>query len=239
MGSADEAQIIFDRVCLSRGGKPLFTNFSLALTEQRIGLIGDNGSGKSSLLRLCNGLLLPDAGEVHVCGKSTARARREIPALAGFLFQNPDHQILFPTVIEELAFGLRAKGVNAKQAQVRAQATLDTEGVGHWADRPVHELSDGQKQLVCILAVTLGEPQVLLLDEPFASLDLPTRYKLMTRLAALPHQIIMASHDLELLQGFDRVIWMERGRVRADGAAEGVISGYVEAARSAQAVAAP
>lgn len=230
MTEEDGATIVFDNVRLNRGGKPLFEGLSLTLGEHRIGLIGDNGSGKSSLLRLCNGLLLPDSGRVRVCDCDTAISRNSIPALAGFLFQNPDHQIIFPTVIEELAFGLRERGSSSSHAKADARDMLALYGISEWAERPVHELSDGQKQLVCILAVTITQPRVLLFDEPFSSLDLPTRYRLMEQLGGLPQQIVMASHDLDLLRDFDRVIWIADGRVRHDGEAGVVIDAYRSAA---------
>jgi biotin transport system ATP-binding protein len=146
--------------------------------------------------------------------------------LTGFLFQNPDHQIVFPVVAEEIAFGLRERGQSAKAARDAVLALLGAHGHIDWADRPVHELSDGQKQLVCILAVTITSPEILLLDEPFSSLDLPTRHDLMRRLEAMPQKLIMASHDLDLLAGFDRVIWLDEGCIRADGTPASVIAAY-------------
>jgi biotin transport system ATP-binding protein len=218
--------ITFINVGLARGSRPLFSDLSLELKEKRIGIIGNNGSGKSSFLRLMNGLLLPDSGEVITCGLDTQRDRKKLPATVGFLFQNPDHQIVFPTVAEEIAFVLRERGSDSASARAAAVQLLAAHGHADWADRPVHQLSDGQKQLVCILAVTIGTPRVLLLDEPLSSLDLPTRRDLMMRLGMLPHMLIMASHDLELLADFDRVIWFENGSVRGDGRPDVVINGY-------------
>jgi biotin transport system ATP-binding protein len=218
--------ITFINVGLARGNRPLFSNLNLELSEKRIGIIGNNGSGKSSFLRLVNGLLLPDSGKVVACGLDTQRDRKKLPAAVGFLFQNPDHQIVFPTVAEEIAFVLRERGSDSASARAAALQLLAVHGHANWADRPVHQLSDGQKQLVCILAVTIGTPRVLLLDEPLSSLDLPTRRDLMMRLGMLPHMLIMASHDLELLAEFDRVIWFENGTVRRDGRADGVIGAY-------------
>lgn len=200
--------------------------FSLALPERRIGLIGDNGSGKSTLLRLMNGLLLPDRGRVTVNGMDTKEDRRDLPAEVGFLFQNPDHQIIFPTVGEELAFGLVEQGVDADTARQRALDILTRNGWASWECRTVSELSDGQKQLLCILSVIAAEPSVILLDEPFASLDLPTRTALSARIAALPQRVVMASHDHHLLANFERVIWLRDGSVHADGAPEAILAAY-------------
>ncbi len=222
----DGTFITFSNVDLSRGNEKLFSNLDIEIRERRVGIIGNNGSGKSSFLRLVNGLLLPDAGSVNVCGLDTCKDRNALPALAGFLFQNPDHQIVFPTVAEEIAFVLRERRVGAREAREAAVQLLAAHGHADWADRPVHQLSDGQKQLVCILAVTIGSPRVLLLDEPFSSLDLPTRHDLLMRLDMMPQLLVMASHDLDLLAGFDRVIWFEKGAIRGDGAPAKVIRDY-------------
>ena len=226
MNASEGPAIAFANVRLSRGNGPLFDQLDLTLDERRIGLIGNNGSGKSSLLRLINGLLLPEAGHVKVLGHDTQEARNVLPDITGFLFQNPDHQIVFPVVAEEIAFGLRERGRTSQQARAEAIALLSAHGHADWADRPVHELSDGQKQLVCILAVTITAPDILLLDEPFSSLDLPTRHDLMQRLHAMPQRLVMASHDLDLLADFDRVIWLETGKIKGDGKPADVIGAY-------------
>jgi len=223
---APAPQIVFENTVLERGGARLFDRLNLSLTGQRIGLIGVNGSGKSSLLRLINGLLLPDEGRVVTCGHDTREDRAILPRVAGFLFQNADHQILFPTIGEEIAFGLRENGMDSKQAAQRTRAILARHCWAGWDSRPVHELSEGQKQRLCFMAVLALEPQVLLLDEPFASLDLVARRDFLRLLFASGCQIIMATHDLEMLAGFDRVIWFEKGAVRRDGASDDVTGAY-------------
>lgn len=202
----------------------MFDNLSLELSQRRIGLVGDNGSGKSTLLRLANGLLRADQGEVVINGRHLQG--RDLADGVGFVFQNPDHQIIFPTVGEEIAFGLTERGASAADARRDADELLTRHGCTGWGERAIHELSEGQKQLVCILAVIAPAPSVLLLDEPFSSLDLPTRLSLSARLAQLPQQVVMASHDLDLLHDFDRVIWLDRGLVRADAAPAEVLPLY-------------
>lgn len=202
---------------VSRGARVVFAGLSLTLQQRRIGLVGDNGSGKSTLLRLINGLLLPDAGVVDVMGLETRRYRRTLPAHVGFVFQNVDHQIIFPTVREELAFGLLEQGVAKAEAHAIVARLLAEHGCAAWEDRVVDELSQGQKQLVCILAALAAGPGMLLLDEPFSALDLPTRLALADHLAGLDQQVIMASHDLTLFRDFDRVVWLHAGAVAADG----------------------
>ncbi|WP_232819374.1 energy-coupling factor ABC transporter ATP-binding protein [Saccharospirillum mangrovi] len=218
-----------DRVRLERDGRPVLTDVSLSLNEPRIGLIGNNGSGKSSLVRLLNGLLRPSAGEVRVHGYNPADGPEAMAAQVGFIFQNPDHQIIFPTVLEEVAFGLRNLGRSRKQAQIEAQAFLDQHGRADWAERPVHSLSEGQKQLVCILSVLVMEPALIVLDEPFSALDYPTRLHLLDWLHSLPQQLLMISHELDSLERFDRLIWLEDGRVRDDGEPARILDAYKRA----------
>jgi biotin transport system ATP-binding protein len=213
-------------VVVAHGSRQSLAIPSLCLDERRIGLIGDNGSGKSTMLRLMNGLLLPTRGRVEVAGLDTAKHRNELPAEVGFVFQNPDHQLIFPTVGEEIAFGLTERGLPAERARQQAEAVLERHGGAGWVDRNVSELSGGQKQLVCILALLATEPSLLLMDEPFASLDLPTRLLLSRKIIALPQQVVMASHDFELLAEFDRVIWLDTGRVCLDGRPADVLPAY-------------
>ncbi|MGY3564280.1 biotin transport system ATP-binding protein [Bradyrhizobium sp. USDA 4463] len=218
--------IIFEDVQFRRADRQLLAVPELRLDERRIGLIGDNGSGKSTMLRLMNGLHLPTRGRVEVAGLDTVRNRKDLPAKVGFLFQNPDHQLIFPTVVEEVAFGPAERGVSAPKARQQAMALLERQGCAQWADRNVNELSGGQKQLICILALLAMDPSILLMDEPFASLDLPTRLVLYRRIMALPQRVVMASHDFELLAEFDRIIWLDAGHVRLDGRPAEVLPAY-------------
>lgn len=230
--SAAPHGISFLNVSLSRDNQAVLQDLSLDLYEQRIGLIGHNGSGKSSLVRLINGLLQADSGDITVCGQNPAVGPERMSAHVGFIFQNPDHQIIFPTVEEELTFGLLNQGKTKEQARLAAQSLLAQHDREDWADRPVHSLSDGQKQLVCILSVLLMQPHVLILDEPFSALDLPTRYQLLALLDSLPQQVLMISHELDTLQSFDRIIWLQQGRVYRDGPPEAVLAEYQRDARA-------
>ena len=223
---ADTATIVFEYVEVWHADRQVLAIPALCLAERRIGLIGDNGSGKSTMLRLMNGLGRPTRGRVVVAGFDTVRCRKDLPAKVGFLFQNPDHQLIFPTVVEEIAFGPTERGLSATQARQQAMTLLEEHGCADWAERNVNELSGGQKQLVCILALLATEPSILLMDEPFASLDLPTRLVLFRRIMELPQRIVMASHDFELLAEFDRVIWLDAGRIRLDGRPADVLPAY-------------
>ena len=199
------------------GGKEILSGLSLHLEEPRIGIIGRNGSGKTTLLRLIAGLVAPSSGTVRVDGIDPFTDRKGALSRLGILFQNPEHQILFPTVEEELAFGLRQQGLPQPQALDTARATLATEGRAHWAKAPVSTLSGGQKHWLCLQAVLMMRPATILLDEPFAGLDLPSITRVSRRLAALPQRLVTISHDTAAVAGADRVIWLEAGRIRADG----------------------
>lgn len=207
-------------------GRAILSGLDLALTEARIGIVGRNGSGKTTLMRLMAGLIAPTAGTVRVDGLDPARNRRALLTRLGILFQNPDHQILFPTVAEELAFGLRQMGLPASEAAAQVVALLAAEGRSHWANAATHLLSGGQRHYLCLLSILLMAPGTILLDEPFAGLDLPTQARLQRRLAALPQRLITISHDPAAMADCDRVIWLEGGRLRADGPAAPVLADF-------------
>ena len=233
------AGVCLDNVTLVRGNRTVLDRLSLRLEQPRIGLIGDNGAGKSSLFRLLCGLEQPQSGRVQwgsVAGVATTQATTTAPApvsattpvvgQVGMMFQNPDEQIVFPTVQEELALSLRVRKLPRAQALLQARALLQERGLAHWAERAIGSLSHGQRQHVCWLAMLIAAPALLLLDEPFSSLDLPGQARLVQDIGRASQQIIVASHILAPLRQFDRVIWLERGRVRADGPAAQVCAAY-------------
>ena len=215
-----------DAVGYGVAGRPILSGLSAHLTERRIGIVGRNGSGKTTLLRVLAGLVRPTTGQVRVDGIDPAGDRRAVIHRLGLLFQNPDHQIIFPTVEEEIAFGLRQQGRSGAGALALARAVLAAEGRAHWASAPVQTLSQGQRQYLCLMAVLAMEPSTLLLDEPFAALDLPTRARLERRLAGLPQRLVMISHDPAVLAGMDRVLWLEGGRLHRDGPAAEVLAAF-------------
>lgn len=221
--------IILDEIALSIEGRAVLAPLSLTLSERRIGLIGRNGSGKTSLLRLIAGLQAPDQGRVTVGGVDMARDRAGAIRRLGILFQNPDHQIIFPTVEEEIAFGLRQLGAGRDEAVAKARAVLQAHGRGDWAARSTHTLSQGQRHYLCLMAVLAMGPEVILLDEPFTGLDLPTSIGLRRALDALDQQLVMVTHDPSLLAAYDRVLWLDEGRLQADGPADAVLAAYTEA----------
>lgn len=218
--------ILLDAASLTLGGRLVLDRIDLHLTEPRVGILGRNGSGKTTLLRLMAGLVAPDQGRVRIDGIDPFADRKAALAALGILFQNPDHQILFPTVEEELAFGLVQQGLPQAQATEAAHAALRAEGRAHWAKAPVSTLSQGQRHYLCLLAVLLMQPRTILLDEPLAGLDLPTQARLARRFAALRQRLVTITHDPATLAGADRVIWLEGGRIAADGPPDRVIPAF-------------
>jgi biotin transport system ATP-binding protein len=209
-------------VTLQRGSTVVFQSLSLHLNEPRIGLIGDNGAGKSSLFRLISGLDQPQSGQVHL---PRMEAHSTAPVV-GMMFQNPDEQIIFPTVEEELALSLHHLRLSRADAQAHARAWLAARGLADWAPRAIGSLSQGQRQHVCWLALLIGAHRTLLLDEPFSSLDLPGQALLRQEIAAAPQQVIVSTHVLDHVRHFERVIWLDKGHVRGDGLGAEVCAQY-------------
>ncbi len=223
-GEQGESGIVLRGASFVIRGKAILSDLTLTLTESRIGIIGQNGSGKTTLLRLIAGLVAPTSGSVTVDGIDPSRDRKAMLSRLGILFQNPDRQILFPTVAEELAFGLSQQG--HRDAEAKARAALAAEGRADWAELPVSTLSQGQRQWLCLQAVLLMGPRTILLDEPFAALDLPTAARLTRRLAALPQRLITISHSPSAVATCDRLLWLDAGRLRADGPPDDILPDF-------------
>ena len=228
-----EAGVEMSDVTCGFGGRTVLRGLSLSLAERRIGIVGRNGSGKTTLSRLIAGLIAPDTGRVRVGGVDVFADRKAAIRTVGILFQNPDHQIIFPTVEEELAFGLRQLGRDKLEARRGAREVLARFGCGHWAERSTTSLSQGQRHLVCLMAVLAMSPSLIVLDEPFSGLDIPTTRALRGYLEVLPAQIIQVTHDPDALRGYDRVLWLEGGNVAGDGPAEEVLTRYLAAMETA------
>jgi len=224
--SSQQAGIILSRAGFEKNGVQILSDLSLRLTERRIGIVGRNGSGKTTLARLICGLVAPTSGTVAVGGVDVARDRKAAIGEVGILFQNPDHQIIFPTVEEEIAFGLTQQGMSKRAARDGARAMLTRFDRPDWAERAVHTLSQGQRHLVCMMAVLAMKPRLIVLDEPFAGLDIPTTMTLSRYLDGLSQQVLHISHDPAALKPYNRVLWIDRGTVAMDGPAAEVIAAF-------------
>ena len=196
--------------------REVLRELSLSLDEHRVGVVGANGSGKSTFARLLNGLVVPTRGTVTVDGLDTRRRAKEVRKRVGFCFTDPDAQIVMPTVREDVAFGLRKRLPRAEREE-RVAAALAAYGLSGHADHPTHLLSGGQKQLLALASVLVTEPQVLVMDEPTTLLDLRNTRRVAETVAGLEQQVVMVTHDLELLDGFDRVLVFDDARLVHDG----------------------
>lgn len=207
-------------------GRDILRDVTLRTDARRVAVVGRNGSGKSTLARVTAGLQTPDSGSVHIAGVDVAHDRRSALSTVGILFQNPDHQIIFPTVEEELGFGLSQMGMNKPDVAEQVTQTLTRFGKQDWAEVAVHRLSQGQRQLLCLMAIMAMAPKVILLDEPFAGLDIPTARHLSRVLAQTEAALVHITHDPAMVADYDHVLWIEAGRVAQQGAADDVLSAF-------------
>jgi biotin transport system ATP-binding protein len=209
------------------GERVVLDGVSLTLTEHRVGVIGANGSGKSTFARLLNGLVVPTSGAVLVDGLDTRTQVRAVRRRVGFVFQDPDAQIVHPTVAEDLAFGPHNQGVPDDEVQRRVEEMLDRYGLAGHRDHPAHLLSGGQKQLLAIAGVLAMRPQRIVFDEPTTLLDLTNTRRVARVIDELEQDVVVVTHQLDLLAGFDRVLVVEDGRVVADGTPADTVAWYV------------
>lgn len=215
-------------VSVRRAGDVILDGVTLRADERRIAIVGRNGSGKTTLARVLAGLQATDGGAVKIAGKDLIKDRREAIRTVGIIFQNPDHQIIFPTVGEEIGFGLKQLGLDPSDIDARRNEILARFNVATWIDRPVQALSQGQKQLVCLMSVLAMRPRLILLDEPYSGLDIPTRMQMQRYIDGIEAHIVQITHDPDQVARFDRVIWLDDGRIRMDGAADTVLSAFRE-----------
>jgi biotin transport system ATP-binding protein len=199
------------------GSRVVLRSVSVRLTEQRIGVIGANGSGKSTFARLLNGLVVPSDGQVLVDGLDTRRRGAEVRKRVGFVFTDPDAQVVMPTVAEDVAFGLRRRGLSRAEIDRRVASALSRYGLAEYADHPAHLLSGGQKQLLALAGVLATEPSTLVCDEPTTLLDLRNTRLVHDLLAELPQRVVLVTHHLDLLDGYERVLVFHEGQLVADG----------------------
>jgi len=218
--------IEFKNIFVEREGRQALADLSLSLSERRIGVIGPNGSGKSTLIRLINGLLIPKTGQICVDGLDTRHDVEKIRRKVGFVFQNPDNQIVFPIVSEDIEFGLKRRVSEPTLRRQRAQEALDQLGVLHLQDRSIHTLSGGERQLVALAGVLATQPEILVFDEPTTQLDLRLRNRFEQHLASLTQAAVIVSHDLALMGTMDRVLVLKDGRLAFDGAPDAATSWY-------------
>lgn len=203
-------------VCVRFGSRTVLDLSVGPITERRVGLLGCNGSGKSTFLRLLNGLVASASGTVCVDGLDVKSHKSQVRQYVGFVFQDPDAQIVMPTVAEEMELGLKALKLAADERQRRARTALRRFGLlGREEDSP-HLLSGGEKQRLALACIYAMGPSILVMDEPSAMLDLRGRLELQQLIAELPQRVIIATHDFELIKEFERVLVLDEGLLLMD-----------------------
>ena len=200
-------------------GHEVLKEISLVLTEgEQVALIGANGVGKSTLLKLFVGLLSPQSGRVSVSGLPVEKANLvAVRRAAGYVFQDAESQLFLANVWEDVAFGPRNEGLVGEDLRRRVDEALSSVGLTSLASEHVYRLSGGQKRLASIATVLALRPDSLLLDEPTLALDPRNRRAVIRALSALPCAKLIATHDLDfVLDACTRVLLMDGGRIVAD-----------------------
>jgi biotin transport system ATP-binding protein len=220
--------IEFRQVSLGYDGVDVLKDINLVLNERRIAVVGSNGSGKSSLVRLMNGLRLPTSGSVLVDGLDTKTSGKDVRRKVGFVFQNPDNQIVLPTVEEDLAFGLKNRKLSADVIEAKIVDILARYDLTALREQSVYTLSGGQKQLIAIAGVLAMDPDYIVLDEPMTLLDLKNKHRLAAAIDSFAQVAIVVSHHLDFISHFDRVLVVEDGRIAIDDVPNRALAAYVE-----------
>lgn len=194
-----------------------------------LAVMGANGSGKSTLLKHINGLLEAASGSVSVGGIDVGRRSFEaVNRMVGFVFQDPNDQIFAPTVRDDIAYGPRNLGLSEDEVELRLARAASEVGIADFLDRPIHHLSYGQKKRLSIAGVLAMEPEVLVLDEPTASLDPAGERRVLEILLELNRKgmtVVMATHDVDLVPVCaTTVCLLDAGRAVARGSLKEVFA---------------
>ena len=216
-------------------GKPVISEVSFEIRKgENVGLIGANGAGKSTVMKLLLGLAGPGAGAaagsqtqgrilvdgLEVTPRSLAQVRRKL----GFVLQNSDNQMFMPTVLEDMLFGLLNYGMSRQEALQRADSVLKELGQEKLKGLYNHKISGGEKRMAAVATVLAMDPEVLLMDEPTSALDPYNRRIIINTIRKLPRTKIITSHDLDMIYDTcGRVILLSGGSVAADGPAEEIL----------------
>jgi energy-coupling factor transport system ATP-binding protein len=218
---AEPASISCEHLTYSYPGasEPALSGVNIEIPAgEYVGVVGPNGGGKSTLVRLLNGLLTADSGRVRVAGLDPATEPFEVRRLVGVLFQNPDNGLVAPFVEDDVAFGLENLGVGRAEMRERVREAIAAVGLAGYERREPHTLSGGEKQRVALAGLLAVGPEVLLLDEPTAMLDPAGREEVLGRVRELSRSrtVLHVTHHLEELFDADRVLVLGEGTLAAD-----------------------
>ena len=220
--------ISFDCASVAYNSDAVLKPFTLELTEQRIGIIGSNGSGKSTLVRLINGLIDPSSGTVTYNGLDVSKHGKEVRRKVGFIFSDAEAQIVMPQVRDDIAFSLRRFKLPKAEVKARVDDMLHRFQLTDLAENSPHTLSGGEKQMLALASVLVIEPETVIADEPTTLLDMRNRRRIIRELTSLDQQVIVVTHDIEMLADFDRVLCINDGDIVFDGQPLQAIAFYTD-----------
>ena len=220
--------IKFENVNVTMQGKRILSDINLEIQDGEFVLIcGESGCGKTTMTKLINGLIphfvrdVSVDGTITVCGKNVAEMPMyEIAELVGSVFQNPRTQFFYTNSNAEMAFGLENRGVEPEYIRKRIKNTINELDIEKLEDRDVFSMSGGEKQLLAFASVYVMNPQIYVLDEPSANLDIAAMEKLSERMKVIKekgHTVVVAEHRLAWIQKFaDKIIYMKEGRIEQE-----------------------
>ena len=220
--------IEFRGAAVAYDGEQILVPLTVSLSEQRIGIIGSNGSGKSTTVRLINGLIEPTSGQVLYDGLTPDKRGKDIRKRVGFVFSDAESQIVMPRVSDDVAFSLRRFKLPREEVKRRVAEALERFDLTDRAENSPHTLSGGEKQMLALASVLVIEPDTIIADEPTTLLDLRNRRRIVRELMSLDQQLIVVTHDLEMLRGFDRVLVIDDGALAYDGGPDAAIAFYTD-----------
>ena len=197
----------------------------------KVAFMGDNGSGKSTLFLCLNGIHRPDSGEIYIGGEKIAYTRKgllDVRKKVGIVFQDPDSQLFLASVYQEISFGIMNLGVEEQTARREVERVMEELDISPFRDRPAHALSGGQKKQVAIADILVMHPEVMILDEPAAALDVTHTEKVHRIVEDLTKRritVLMATHDIDYAYRWaDQIVLMKNGRILKEGTPEEVCS---------------
>lgn len=220
--------IEFRGAAVEYDGEQILAPLTVSLSEQHIGIIGSNGSGKSTTVRLINGLIEPTSGQVLYDGLTPDKRGKDIRKRVGFVFSDAESQIVMPRVSDDVAFSLRRFKLPREEVKNRVAEVLERFDLTDRAEHSPHTLSGGEKQMLALASVLVIEPDTIIADEPTTLLDLRNRRRIVRELMSLDQQLIVVTHDLEMLRGFDRVLCIDDAHLVFDGAPDNAIAFYTD-----------
>ncbi|MEY9851762.1 biotin transport system ATP-binding protein [Leifsonia sp. EB41] len=215
-----------DGIGVRLGDVDVLHDVTLDLDARTIAVIGENGSGKSTFARLLGGLVPSSAGGLRILGLDPAR-QAELRRRIAVVFSNPDAQIIMPTVAEDVAFSLRADRLGREATAARVAEALERFGLTELADRPSHDLSGGQKQLLALCGAFVRRPELVIADEPTAYLDARNARRVSDHLLEdAGHRLVLVTHDLALAARCDTAVLFAGGTVATVGSPGDVVAAY-------------